>query len=454
MTVDQELLNNKKHLHFIGIGGSGMFPLAQILHQWGYYITGSDNNETDIVHMEQDMGIPVILGQKSENIEGADLIVYSAAIMKDNPELVAAMNSGVPVIERSVLLGLVTDRYQKSICVSGTHGKTTTTSLLTQILLDAGMDPSAVIGGKLKSLGTYGIAGNSDVITVESCEFVDTFLHLHPYISLILNIDEDHMDYFKNMENLKNSFEQFCRQTSGKIIYNGNDKNTVEVIRRLDSRNCISFGVTPEQDYYPENIEYIDGMHTRFDLMHQGRKVTELELFIPGKHNIGNAVAACAAALEAGTPENLIARGVENFRGAGRRFEFLGKKNGVTIVDDYGHHPTEIMATLKAAKDLGFKRVWAVHQPFTYSRTKMLLNEFAEALSVADFTVLTEIMGSREKNTYQIYAKDLAEKIPGCVWFPTQKEVAEYVMDHAEEGDLVITLGCGDIYKAARMMLQ
>lgn len=452
-TVDRSLLEGKKHIHFIGIGGSGMFPLAQILHKEGYFLTGSDNNESDILRMVRALGIPVTMGQKAENIEGADLIVHTAAIMDDNPELIAAKQSGIPTIERCVLLGLITERYSDCICVSGTHGKTTATSMLTQILLDAGKDPSAVIGGKLKSINGYGRSGNSEVMTCEACEFVDTFLHLSPDIAVVLNIDCDHMDYFKTMENLKLSFEKFCRKASKCILYNGDDANSVEVANRVDQRK-VTFGFADTNDYYPANVRHVDGLHTAFDLMRRGECIAHLDLYVPGTHNILNATAACAAALETGVEPPQLAKGLANFKGAGRRFELLGKVNGVTIVDDYAHHPAEIKVTLEAAQSLNFKKVWAVHQPFTYSRTKMLLDDFAQALSIADRVVLSEIMGSREKNTYNIYAKDLADKIEGCVWFKTFEEISDYVLAHAEPGDLVVTLGCGDVYKAAKIMLN
>lgn len=452
-TVDHNYLEGKKQIHFIGIGGSGMFPLAQILHKEGYNLTGSDNNESDILRMVRELGIPVTLGHRAENIKGADLIVHTAAIMEDNPELIAAKQSGIPTIERCVLLGLITERYSDCICVSGTHGKTTTTSMLTQILLDAGKDPSAVIGGKLKSIGGYGRSGSSEVMVCEACEFVDTFLHLSPDIAVVLNIDCDHMDYFKTMENLKLSFEKFCRKATKCILYNGDDANSAEVAGRVDLRK-VTFGFSDQNDYYPANVQHVDGLHTTFDLMHKGERLASLNLFVPGDHNILNATAACAAALETGVQPEQLAEGLGNFKGAGRRFELLGKINGITIVDDYAHHPAEIKVTLQAAQSLHFNKVWAVHQPFTYSRTAMLLDDFVEALSIADQVVLSEIMGSREKNTYGIYAKDLADKIDGCVWFKTFEEISDYVLSHAKPGDLVVTLGCGDIYKAAKIMLN
>ncbi len=432
-----------------------MYPLAQILHSQGYYLTGSDNNETATLEAVRKMGIPVHLGHSPANIEGADLIVHTAAIMADNPELIAAKSSGVLTVERSELLGLVTSWYSKAFCVSGTHGKTTTTSMLTHILLEAGIDLSAVIGGKLKAIGGSGRAGNSEYMVCEACEFVDTFLKLFPNISIILNIDRDHMDYFKTMENLKHSFSEFCKKTTDMIVVNGSDPNSMEAVANSGTAaRIITFGKTADCDFYPENIRHIADFRTDFDLMHRGRLLTPVTIHVPGIHNVYNAVAACAAAYSAGISAEALKEGLDKFGGAMRRFERLAEIDGVTVVDDYAHHPAEIAATLKTAKEMSFRRVWAVHQPFTYSRTAMLLNEFADALSIADRVVLTEIMGSREKNTYDIYSKDLAAKIEGCVWFAGMEEVSRYVAANVQPGDLVITLGCGDIYKAADRIIE
>ena len=446
-------LENKRHIHFIGIGGSGMFPLAQILHAKGYYLTGSDNNETDTLQMVREMGIPVTLGQKAENIEGADLIVHTAAIMPDNPELIAARKSGVPTIERSVLLGEITAHYSDAVCISGTHGKTTTTSMTTQILLDAGIDPTCVIGGKLPAIHGSGRVGKSPVMVCEACEFVDTFLKLYPDIAVILNIDADHLDYFKTMENLIASFRKFAEKATKVLIVNGDDLNTQKAVSGLDKR-ILTFGYAPTNDYYPKNIVHVDGVTLSFDLCRKEEVLTRITLHIPGDHNVLNAIAACVASHEAGATWEQCAAGLNAFHGAQRRFEVLGKIGGITVADDYGHHPTEIEATLKAAKALPFKRVWAVHQPFTYSRTATLLDDFARVLSHADFVVLSEIMGSREKNTYNIYAKDLAAKIHGCVWFPNFPEIADYVVKNARPGDLILTLGCGDINKCAHLIVE
>lgn len=447
------ILDNKKHIHFIGIGGSGMFPIAQILHGEGYYITGSDNNETDTLKLVRAMGVPVYMGQRAENIEGADLIIHTAAIMDDNPELIAARQSGVLVVERSEILGELTSMYSNTICVSGTHGKTTTTSMLAQIMLDAGKDPTCVIGGKLPSIGGNGRRGEGENMVCEACEFVDTFLKLYPDISIILNIDEDHLDYFKTLDNIIASFNKFAQKTTKMLIVNGDDENTLKAVEGVKVP-IITFGFSTNNDYYPENIIKLGGVESQFDLMHKGENLGTMTLHIPGKHNVLNAVSACVAAIESGATPSDCQKGLDAFLGAGRRFELLANINGITIVDDYAHHPTEIEVTLNAAKALPFKRVWAVHQPFTYSRTYLLLDDFAKVLQIADKVVLSEIMGSREKNTYNIYAKDLADKIPDCEWFETFEEIAEYVSKNAQEGDLIITLGCGDVYKAAKLIIS
>lgn len=467
--MDIHILDNKKHIHFIGIGGSGMYPLAQILHSRGYYLTGSDNNETETLQAVRSMGIPVYMGQCAENIEGADLIVHTAAIMADNPELIAAKASGVPVLERSELLGIVTSWYDNAICVSGTHGKTTTTSMITQILFTAGVDLSAYIGGKLPCIHGSGKSGTSDIMTCESCEFVDTFLKLFPDIAVLLNIDADHLDYFGTVENIIKSFHKFAENTSKVVIYNGSDANTCKSVEGITGKEMITYGIDATCDYYPAEITHVSGLETHFHLMHKGEDLGELTLHVAGEHNVLNAVAASAAALYVGTEFADIQKGLEAFRGAGRRFEKKGEVNGITLVDDYAHHPTELTATLKAAMAMPFKKVWAVFQPFTFSRTATHLEEFAESLSIPDVAVLTDIMGSREKNTIPIFTRQLAEKIPGAVWFPQDEtnpettderkyanfaQVTEYVCDHAQPGDLVITMGCGDINKVNKMILE
>ena len=451
--INNEKLKNIKHIHFIGIGGSGMFPLVQILHKEGHILSGSDNNPGDTIETEKKMGITVHMGHKAENIEGAELIVYSAAIMQDNPEIVAAREKGIPTIERAILLGILTERFDNCVCVCGTHGKTTTTSMITQTLLECGLDISAAIGGKLPAIGGSGRVGSSDILVCEACEYVDTFLELSPDISVILNIDEDHLEYFKNLDNIIKSFNKFAHKTSKTIILNGDDENSKRAVSDIKNLKIITFGFGKENDYFAENIKHNKGKCS-FDLYNKGRLIDNIKLSVNGEHNVLNALACFACCSELGVNNKDIAEKIDSFKGAHRRFEILGTKNGVTIADDYAHHPAEIKVTLEAAKEMGFNKVWAVHQPFTFSRTKIHLDDFATALKIADKVVLSAIMGGREINTYGIHTKDLAEKIDGCIWFETFEEIAKYVMENAEDGDLVITMGCGDVYKCAKMMLN
>ena len=327
MNID--ILNGKKHIHFIGIGGSGMYPLAQILHTKGFYLTGSDNNETETLQAVRDMGIPVYLGQRAENIEGADLIVHTAAIMADNPELIAAKASGVPVLERSELLGIVTSWYDNAICVAGTHGKTTTTSMVTQILFTAGVDLSAFIGGKLPCIHGSGRSGSSDIMTCEACEFVDTFLKLYPDIAVLLNIDADHLDYFGTVENIIKSFHKFAQLTSKAVIYNGSDANTCKAMEGITGKECITFGKTADCDYYPANIRHVSGLETHFQLMHRGKELGEIVLHVAGEHNVLNATAAAAAAMYVGVSFADVAKGLcrQTVREEGRsRRHYAGRR--------------------------------------------------------------------------------------------------------------------------------
>lgn len=454
MYVIDDLLKKVKRVHMIGIGGSGMCPLAEILHSEGYSLSGSDNNESDTLFRIRALGIPVAMGQRAENIGGAEMIVYTAALLKDNPELVAAKASGIPTFERSKLFGAITRRYKNCFAVCGTHGKTTATSMLAQIMLTAGLDPTCVIGGKLPLIGGNGRVGSSDAMVCEACEFADTFLDLSPATSVFLNIDADHLDYFKTVENLIASFTKFADLTRDRVIYNGDDERTLISLRGVTGKDMVSFGLGEGCDYRAVNIAVRDAF-AEFDMTYRGELLVRVRLGVPGRHNVYNAMAAFAAAHKNGVDAYAIADSLAEFRGAGRRFEILGVRNGVTIADDYAHHPKEIEVTLNAAKEMNYSRVWAVFQPFTFSRTAMLIDDFADALNIADKVVMTEIMGSREINTYGVKTEHLAEKIgKECVWYDTFEEVARHVVDHAESGDLVITLGCGDIYKAAKIMLK
>ncbi len=448
------LLKQVKRIHFIGIGGSGMCPLAEILHSEGYVLSGSDNNESDTLARIRALGIPVTMGQKAENIAGAEMVVYTAALLKDNPELVAAKESGIPTFERAKLFGAISRLYKNCIGICGTHGKTTVTSMTTQVMLEAKLDPSAVIGGKLPLIDANGRVGKSEHFVCEACEFVDTFLELSPAVAVILNIDEDHLDYFKTLDNLILSFHKFADMATDAVLYNGDDRNTLKAMNGITGKTLVTFGFQSANDYYPENISTVRGAFYGFDVMHGGEKLGHIQLNVPGRHNILNALAAIAASMHAGADFAACKAGLEAFGGAGRRFEMLGEYAGITFADDYAHHPAELRVTLESAMKMDYNRVWAVFQPFTYSRTYMLMDDFAEVLQIPDRCVLTEIMGSREINTYNVYTAQLAERIPNSVWFNTFDEVADYVLRNAEAGDLVLTLGCGDIYKAAKMMIK
>ncbi len=458
--LSAEILKGKKHIHFIGIGGSGMYPLAQILHSKGYNLTGSDNNETDTLKAVRNMGITVYMGQSADNIGDADLVVYSAAIMKDNPELVKARESGAVVLERSDMLGIITREYENAICVSGTHGKTTVTSMITQIFKSSNVDITAYIGGKLPIINGSGCVGSNQTMVCEACEFVDTFLKLTPDTAVILNVDEDHLDYFKNLDNIIKSFHNFASLSKTRVIANGDDENTLKAIKGVE-KEIITFGYSTTNNWYPQNIVRKNGMCTEFDIYHNGDFFAKVVLNIPGEHNILNAVVASASAYENGATADMIVKGVSEFRGAKRRFEKYGEVNGITVADDYGHHPKELSLTLTAAMGMDYKRVWAVFQPFTFSRTALLLDDFAKALSIPDKCVITAIMGGRENNDYNIYDSDLAKIVDGSIHFPDEQDhdknfelCAEYVCENAETGDLILTMGCGDINKCAKLILE
>ena len=449
--TEDKLIENVNRVHMIGIGGSGMCPLAEILHSKGYELTGSDNNESDPLDRIKKLGIKVYMGHAPENIDGAQLIVYSAAISKDNPELVEAEKRGIPTMERSHLLGALTRKYDNVIGVCGTHGKTTVTSMITQILYLNKMDPSAVIGGKLPLINSNGIAGNSQILVCEACEFVNTFLQMSPDISVLLNIDNDHLDFFKTMDNLVASFSKFVGMSKLSFI-NGDDSLVCDAVKRAGVKT-VSFGFDQKNDYYAKNISP-EKYGFSFDVCDNNGVIIRISLNIPGEHNVLNALAAFSVCKYLGVETSGIKNALECFKGAGRRFEFYGEMGGFVLADDYAHHPTEIKATLGAAKALDYNRVVAIFLPFTISRTALLLDEFIEALSIADEVVLTPIMGSREINTYGVSANDIAKGLKNCRVIETFEQIRDYICDTACQGDLVITMGGGDIYKAAHLIRQ
>ncbi len=446
---EDKILSNVKKVHMIGIGGSGMCPLAEILHSRGFVLTGSDNNESDPLKRIRNLGIKVFMGHSAENVKGAELIVYSAAISKDNPELVEAARLGIPTMERSHLLGALTRMYDNVFGVCGTHGKTTVTSMITQIMVMSEMDPTAVIGGMLPLINANGRSGGSEIMVCEACEFVDTFLQMSPDVAVILNIDNDHLDYFKTMENLTASFRKFL-DMSKVVVYNLDDELVRKAAAGLD-KQFVTYGFTKDADYYPENIRPAK-LGFEFDVCSNGEKLTTISLAIPGKHNVYNALAAFAACKFAGAESDSIANALKSFRGACRRFQYIGEYGGLVLADDYAHHPTEIDATLTAAKELNKKRVTVIFQPFTFSRTALLKDDFIKALSVADKVVLMPIMGSREKNEFGITSADLAAGLTNCVLVDSYEAAAEEVINNRIDGELAITMGGGDVYKVGHII--
>ena len=452
--MKDNLLENIHRIHFIGIGGSGMRPLAEILHSKGYALSGSDNNESDNLARIRALGIPVCMGHRAENVKDADMVVYTIAVGEDNPEKVAAEAAGIPLIERAQLLGDITRQYENTIAVAGTHGKTTTTSMLSQVLLEADKDPSLFIGGRLPLINANGRSGNSDIMVCEACEFKDHYQEMTPAISIILNVDADHLDYFGTLENVIASFRRFSAKTTGYLIYNGDDANTVKAVEGLQNATRISYGISEKNDWHPRNIRTENGAYGVYDLYHKDMFVATVTLGVPGEHNVSNSLAVAAAATLCGVTPDRIVSGIAHFKGAGRRFEFVGEINGVTFIDDYAHHPTEIAATIRTAKKMHFNRVWAVFQPFTFSRTARHLDEFAKALSIADKVVVSDIMGSRETNEWNVHSTGITDQIDGAYYLATFPEIAAFVSANVQSGDLVLTMGGGDVYKCGRQIME
>lgn len=440
-----------RHIHMIGIGGSGMGPIAELLLSRGYKITGSDKSDNANVKRLKSLGVNVYNEHVASNINGADLVAYSAAVSTINPEMVAADEAGVPKMERSQLLGAITRCYDNVIGVSGTHGKTTVSSMITQILLLNKQNPNAVIGGKLPMVDSSCVVGDSETLVCESCEFVDSFLQFSPDITVLLNIDDDHLDYFKTMENLENSFKKFV--SMGKICYaNGDDSRVKGVVSHIDSK-VVTYGFGEANDYYPQNI--VSGKYGYcFDVMFRGERVGRLKMRAPGKHNIYNGLVSFAVCYDMGVSADGIADAISKFTGAGRRFEFIGEAKGITVVDDYAHHPTEMLATLQAAKTLDYKKVIVVFQPYTYSRVALLRDGMLKALSIADKVFMTPIVAAREENIYGVKSEDVTNALPDAQVVADYDELAQNMIDSASDGDLIITMGAGDIYKVAHIILE
>ena len=450
LAVDNAFIN-AKHIHMIGIGGSGMCPIAELLLSRGFVVTGSDRSDNANVKRLRELGVTVYNEHVADNIKGADLVAFSAAVPSTNPEIVAADEAGVPKMERSQLLGAITRCYDNVIGVSGTHGKTTVSSMITQILLINKQNPNAVIGGKLPMANSSCVVGDSETLVCESCEFVDSFLQFSPDITVLLNIDDDHMDYFKTMDNLKNSFKKFV--SMGKICYaNGDDNHVKDVVSTIDSK-VVTYGFGEDNDFCAKNM--VGGKYGYcFDVAYKGEIVGHLEMHAPGKHNVYNGLVSFAVCYQMGVEPSGIAKALATFTGAGRRFEFIGEAKGITVVDDYAHHPTEMMATLQAAKTLDYKKVIVVFQPYTYSRVALLRDGMIESLSVVDKVFMTPIVAAREENIYGVKSEDVTDALRDAEVVADYDQLAQKMIDAASDGDLIITMGAGDIYKVAHIILE
>ncbi|MBR1496890.1 MAG: UDP-N-acetylmuramate--L-alanine ligase [Oscillospiraceae bacterium] len=444
-----------KHGHLIGVGGVSMSPLAEVLSDMGLRIQGSDINDGENVAHLRAKGIDVAIGHRAENIsEGVEFVVRTAAVHDDNPEVAEARRRGIPVFERTQAWGTIMMDYPRSICISGTHGKTTTTSMVTHILMAAEMDPTVMIGGTLPLLHAGHRVGHGDTIIMDACEYCNSFLNFYPTIAVILDIDADHLDFFKDLDDIKASFREFASHVppEGTIIANMDDPNVLDALAPL-GRKYMSFGLTEQAEVWARDIRCL-GPTTDFDVMYRGELFTHVTLHVPGIHNVKNALAACAGAIRLGCGPLAAKYGLGAFNGAGRRFEFKGKFNGADVYDDYAHHPSELHALLDATENLGYKRRVVVFQPHTFSRTKALFDDFVRELRRPDMTVLAEIYAAREQNTIGISSKDIAREIPNAMYFENFDEIEKALSWTAAPGDLILTVGAGDIYKVGERLVS
>ncbi len=436
-------------IHMIGIGGISMSALSNMLLHFGYRVSGSDSRATALTDDLVAKGATIHIGQRAENIKDPDLVCYTAAISRDNPELAAAYAMGVPTIERAELLGALMELYKFPIAVAGTHGKTTATSMLSLVLLAADTDPTILVGGELPQIGGNFRIGKQDYLPFEACEYVESFLHFKPYLAIITNVEEDHLDYFSGIKHIISSFEKFARLTSplGAIIVCSDDKNACEVVQNVDKK-VIKYGIEDANaEYSAQDIVYHKDGCAEFSVVRRGEKIVSVKLKVPGRHNVLNALAVTATADFLGLEMSAVKSGLEEFGGAKRRFDRLGEVNGCVVIDDYAHHPTEIRTTLEGARKMTENQLWVTFQPHTYTRTKTLLDDFAEVLQLADRVVICDVYPAREKYDGTIHSCDLAIKIPNVVYMSDMNAVERYLRANVGKGDVLITMGAGDVYK-------
>ena len=448
------------HVHFIGIGGISMSGLAEILLSRKFPVSGSDSHESALTEQLAAQGAVVHYPQMAENItDDIDVVVYTAAIHPDNPEFRAAQEKNLPMLTRAQLLGEIMRNYKEAINVSGTHGKTTTTSMITEILLEAHKDPTVSVGGMLKDIGGNIRVGGQETFVVEACEYTNSFLSFFPTIEVILNVEADHLDFFKDIDDIRHSFKLFAEKLpeDGLLVINKDIKHSEYFTQALKCR-VVTFGHEKDADYTANFISYDKFAHPSYTLFYKGEELARVELGVTGEHNIYNSLAAVAVARSLDIPMEVILRGLKRFTGTDRRFQKKGSVNGFTIIDDYAHHPQEIAATIEAAKKYPHRKLWIVFQPHTYSRTAALLDDFAGALSQADEIVLADIYAAREKNTIGISSDDLRkhmlEQNTNVYYIPKFEDIEDFLLQHVEEGDVLITMGAGDIYKVGDDLLK
>ncbi len=449
----RDYLQPGKRAHLVGIGGVSMASLAEVLHGAGVKVTGSDQRESATVLHLRGLGIPVVIGHLPGSVEGADCVVRTAAVHDENPEIRAALDGGTPVFERAQAWGAIMRDYKNALCISGTHGKTTTTSMCTHIFMAAKADPTVMIGGTLPLLEAGHRVGRGDTIILESCEYCNSFLSFYPTVAVILNVEADHLDFFKDLDDVEHSFRAFADKVpeNGLILANCEDENTMATLRG-ETRPVMTFGVD-RGDVHAEGLSMAHGFGS-FDVIYKGEKYAHLDLSVPGMHNVKNAIAAAAAAIALRLPGRAVEEGMRDFRLPGRRFEYKGMYNGAEVCDDYAHHPGELAALFDTAEALGHRRVICAFQPHTYSRTHELFRDFVEVLQRPTVTLLAEIFAAREDNEVGISSADLAAEIPGSVFCPTLADVTEKLRRLAQPGDLILTVGAGDIYLAGEALVE
>lgn len=451
--------NKPEAIHFIGIGGISMSGLAEILIEEGFTVTGSDANESDLTRHLEAKGAKVAYGQRAENItDEIDVVVYTAAVHPDNPEFISATEKKLHILTRAELLGQMMKNYENAIAVSGTHGKTTTTSMITEILLSADTDPTISVGGILNSISGNIRVGGPDLFVTEACEYTNSFLSFYPTTEVILNIEADHLDFFKDLKEIRQSFRLFAEKLpeNGLLVINKDIEHMEDIIEGLPCK-VITFGKDQESRYQAENISYDELARASYDLLVDGEVIDKVTLGVSGEHNVYNSLAAAAVCFELGISLEMIQKGLKRFTGTNRRFEKKGEVSGVTIIDDYAHHPQEIRATLETAKHYPHKKLWVVFQPHTYTRTRAFLDEFAESLSLADEVILADIYAARETDNLGISSKDIVERIEKkgvkVHYIPSFEEIETFILENCIHGDLLITMGAGDIVKVGENLL-